>query len=84
MNRLIKCYPYQLGGSFLSGKASLALSGCLPSEDADYCMLINEWVWLRSQCLLIKSEVHFFDQTWWLLFFGCLYCADIIQEQLLV
>ena len=48
MNRLIKCYPYQLGGSFLSGKASLALSRCLPSEDADYCMLINEWAWLRS------------------------------------
>ena len=26
-------------GSFQAGMASWALSGCLPSEDADYCML---------------------------------------------
>ena len=26
-------------GSIWAGKASWALSGCLPSEDADYCML---------------------------------------------
>ena len=41
MNRLRKCYPHHLGGSFLVGKASLALSGCLPNEDADYCMLMS-------------------------------------------
>ena len=41
MNRLRKCYPHHLGGSFLVGKASLALNGCLPSEDADYCMLMS-------------------------------------------
>ena len=56
MYRLRKYYPQQLGGSFLAGKDSWVLSGCLPSEDVDYCMLINEWVWLRSQGLLIKSE----------------------------
>ena len=53
MNRLRKCYPHHLGGSFLVGKASLALSRCLPSEDVLHA---HEWVWLRSQGLLIKSE----------------------------
>ena len=26
-----------------------------PSENADYCMFINEWVWLKSH-VYIKSE----------------------------
>ena len=37
-----------LGGSFLAGKASWAPSGCLPTESADYCMLVNEWAWLKG------------------------------------
>ena len=49
MSRLRKCYSHLLGGSFL---ASWALSGCLPTERADYCILINEWAWLRSQVCL--------------------------------
>ena len=30
--------------SFLAGKAAWALSGCLTTESADYCMLVNDWV----------------------------------------
>ena len=29
-----------LGGSFLAWKASWALSECLPTKSADYCMLL--------------------------------------------
>ena len=34
--------PY-IGGSFSAGKAAWAMSGCLTTVRADYCMLINEW-----------------------------------------
>ena len=44
-------------GSFRAGKASWALTGCLPSEDADYCMLY-EWVWGKSQVCLLSLKVH--------------------------
>ena len=48
MGRLRKrCSPL-VGGSFLAGKAAWALSGCRATESADYCMLVNEWMWLRS------------------------------------
>ena len=33
--------------SFLAGKAARALSGCLTTENAEYCMLVHEWAWLR-------------------------------------
>ena len=46
------------GGSFLAGKASWALSGCLPIESADHCMLVNEGAWLRSRVCLLKLEVE--------------------------
>ena len=48
MSKLRKCYFHLSGGSFLAGKASCALSGSLPIESADCCMLINEWAWLTS------------------------------------
>ena len=35
-------YSHLSGGSFLAGKASWALSRCLPIESADHCMLVNE------------------------------------------
>ena len=44
MSRLRKCYSRLSGGSFQPGKVSWALSGCLPIESADHCMLVNEWV----------------------------------------
>ena len=30
-------------GPFLAGNAAWALSGYLPTENTDYCMLVNEW-----------------------------------------
>ena len=58
MNTLRKCYSHLSGGSFLAEKASLALSGCLPIESADYCMLVNEWAWLTSRVCLLRLEVE--------------------------
>ena len=34
-------YSYLVGGSFLARKAAWALSGCLTTDSADYCMLVN-------------------------------------------
>ena len=42
MDRLRKRYSYLVGGSFLAGKAAWALSRCLTTDSADYCMLVNE------------------------------------------
>ena len=58
MSRLRKRYSHLSGGSFLAGKASWALSGCLPIESADYCMLVNEWAWLSSRVCLLRLEVE--------------------------
>ena len=58
MSRLRKCYSHLSGGSFLAGKASWALSGCLPIESADHCMLVNEGAWLRSRVCLLRLEVE--------------------------
>ena len=41
MNKLRKHYSHISGGSFLAGTAFWALSGCLPTESADYCMLVS-------------------------------------------
>ena len=49
MDRLRKCYSHLVGGSFLAGKVAWTLSGCMTTESAEYCMLVNEWVWSRSQ-----------------------------------
>ena len=51
MDRLRKRYSHLVGGSFLAGKAAWALSGRLTTDSADYCMLVNEWAWLRSRLL---------------------------------
>ena len=58
MSRLRKHYSHLSGGSFLTENASWALSGCLPIESADHCMLINEWAWLMSQVCLLRLEVE--------------------------
>ena len=57
MDRLRKHYSHLLGGSFLAWKAAWAQSGCLTTESADYCMLVNERAWLRSQVCLLRLEV---------------------------
>ena len=55
VNRLRKHYSHLLESSYLTGKASQALSGCLPTKNADHCMLVNEWAWLRQEYeLLVK------------------------------
>ena len=44
---------------FISGREGfLALSGCLPIESADHCMLVNEGAWLRSRVCLLRLEVE--------------------------
>ena len=48
LDRFRKHYSHLVGGSFLAGKAAWALSWCMTTESADYCMLINEWAWSRS------------------------------------
>ena len=59
MNRLRKRSSHLLGGSFLTGKASWAHSGCLSSKTiADYCMVISKWAWLRSRVCLKSLKVH--------------------------
>ena len=45
-------------GSFLAGKAVWAMSGWLPTDSADYCILINEWAWPRSCVCLLRLKVH--------------------------
>ena len=57
MDRLRKHYSHLVGCSFLAGKAVWALSGCLTTRSAHYCMLINEWAWLISRICLLRLEV---------------------------
>ena len=58
MRRLRKPYSHLSGGSFLAGKASWSLIGCLPIESADHCMLVNEWAWLTSRVSLLRLKVE--------------------------
>ena len=57
MNGLRKCYSHLVGGSFPAEKAAWALSGSLTTKSADYCMLVNEWAWLRLRVYLLRLEV---------------------------
>ena len=54
-NKLRKHYSHLVEGLFLGGKAAWSLSG-LTTESADYCMLVNEWVRLRSQVCLASLD----------------------------
>ena len=58
MDRLRKRYSHLVGGLFLAGKVAWALRGCLTTDSADYCMLVNEWAWLRSRVSLLMLEVE--------------------------
>ena len=49
MDRLRKRYSRLVGGSFLAGKVAWTLNGCMTTESADCCMLVNEWAWSRSR-----------------------------------
>ena len=48
MDRLRKHYSHLVGGLFLARKAAWALSGCMTTDSADYCMLINS-TWSKSR-----------------------------------
>ena len=64
MDRLRKCHSHLLGSSFLAGKAAWALSGCLITESADYCMLVNKWAWLKSRVCLSGLGFSFGVRAW--------------------
>ena len=57
MDRLRKHYSHLAEGWFLARKAACALSGCMATDSAEYCMLINEWVWSKSRDYLLRPEV---------------------------
>ena len=42
---------------FLARKAAWALSRRVTTDGADYCMLIDEWVWSKSRVCLLRLEV---------------------------
>ena len=44
MERLRKHYSYLVGGRFLARKGARALSECMTTNSADYCMFVIEWV----------------------------------------
>jgi len=48
MDRLRKHYSHLVEAWFLARKAAWALSGCMTTNSADYCMLVNEWAWSKS------------------------------------
>ena len=50
MNGHRKGYSHLLGGLFLAGKAVWVLNRGLQAENADYCMLVNEWALLNHAC----------------------------------
>ena len=53
-------YSHLVEGWFLAiRKAAWALSRCLATDSADYCMIVNEWVWSKSRdCLLRLQSGH--------------------------
>ena len=42
MNGLRKRYSHFVGGLFLAGKADCVMKECLPAENTDYCMFVDE------------------------------------------
>ena len=55
MERLRKHYSHVVEDSFLAEKAAWAMSRCLTTKSADYCVLVNEWAWFKVMSLLVKS-----------------------------
>ena len=61
---LRKRYSHLVEGSFLARKAAWALNGCMTTKSADYCMVVNEWAWLRSRVCLKWTWVQFWSQNY--------------------
>ena len=56
MDKFRKHYSHLMGGSFPAVKAAWALSRCLTTESADYCMLVNHGVGMvKVMSLLVKA-----------------------------
>ena len=66
-------------GLISSNEAALALSRCMTTENAEYCMLINEWAWLiKIASLLINArsaiEFSFGVRAWTEMEIWCVKC----------
>ena len=55
MDRLRKHSPHPAEGWFLARKVAWALSGCMATDSAEYCMLVNKWVWSKSRDCLVRK-----------------------------
>ena len=56
MDKFRKHYSHLVGSSFPAVKAVWALSRCLTTESADYCMLVNHEVGMvKVMSLLVKA-----------------------------
>ena len=53
----MKCCSHLLGDSFPEGKTAWAQSGCMKTESADHCMLVNKWAWLGTLVGLLRLKV---------------------------
>ena len=51
-------YSHLAEGWFLARKAAWSLSGCMATDNADYYMLVNEWVWSKSRDSSLRPEVE--------------------------
>jgi len=49
MDKLIKHYSHLVESWFLARKTAWAVTGCMTTDSADYCMLVNEWAWSKSR-----------------------------------
>ena len=57
MDRLTQHYSHLVEGWFLVRKVAWALNGCMATDSADYCMLVNVWALSKSRVYLLRPEV---------------------------
>ena len=79
MSRIRTRYSYLLVGWFLAGKASWILSGCLPTESADYCRLVNEWAWLSLKVHLGSVLESKLRQKWKMVHYRRVYAKSSLK-----
>ena len=54
---LDKHHSHLVARGLISGREGCLLSRRLPTKNADYCMVINEWAQLRSQvCIILAAS----------------------------
>ena len=57
MDRLRNHYSHLVEGWFLGRKTVWALSGCMTTDNVDYCMLVNGKASSKSRVCLLRLEV---------------------------